>query len=642
MKRYPGHLPPRLVLALTVVVIPLVAAIALQVYEAINRPRALALDRAWIAHTFQVIDTAERLRSTAQNAERQQRGYLLTGAAAYLDAYRAQANSCRVLLGRLRELTADNPEQQRRWPALEIALDEWLAERQNTVEAYDKGGFNAAQQLIRSRAGIDTLRHVGSLLDAAVSNERALLSEREARADRGEDRVRQVAVLTGVVDVVLLALGVSLTLAVFLSERAREAQRRETEQRLNEELLQTQAALAQTQKMEALGHLTGGVAHDFNNLLHVIKNAVTIVQQRLKQADSEVTHYLEMVRRTTDRAAETTLRLLAFARRQPLDPKPIEINRLVSEMAELLRSTLGEGVAMEVVLGSGLWQVALDRNQFETAVLNLAVNARDAMPKGGKLTIETSNAFLDESYAHVNIGLKPGQYVMIAVSDNGVGMSKEIASRAFEPFFTTKESGRGTGLGLSQVFGFVKQSGGHLKIYSEEGQGTTIKMYFPRMFGAVLEHPVEIAPAQATGSGESILIVEDHEDVRVFTAQVLAELGYRVTAAPDARRAMQALEQLGGVDLLFTDVGLPDKMSGRELADEARRRWPAIKVLYTTGYARNSIIHHGRLDEGVELLTKPFTQALLAEKVRMVLEKRPPKTPRTDPTPVASHGPARA
>jgi signal transduction histidine kinase len=604
-----------------VIVVPLLAVIMLQVYEAVNRPQDLARDRALIAHTLQVIDTAERLRSTAQNAERAQRGYLLTSAPAYLQAYRALAGETRSSLAQLRQLTSDNREQQRRMPALTTALEEWLTERQDTIDVHDKQGVAAVQQLIQSRAGLDTLRHVDTVLDAAIATERDLLAERQVHAEEGENRVRNVAITTGTVDVILLALRVALTLVACRRPRDFENQRLEAEQRMGEQLLQTQAALAQTQKMEALGQLTGGVAHDFNNLLHVIRNAITIVQQRLRGDDPEIARYLEMAQRNTDRAASTTSRLLAFARQQALDPKPTDINRLVSGMAEVLRTTLGENVSMEVVVGSGLWPVALDRNQLETALLNLAVNARDAMPHGGKLTIETSNAFLDESYARIHSEVKPGQYAMVAVSDTGAGMSSDIVDRAFEPFFTTKESGRGTGLGLSQVFGFVKQSGGHVKIYTEPGQGTTVKMYFPRLVGAEIEPAAEVLSNESTGSGESILLVEDNEDVRAFTAQILRQLGYRVTVAADGRFALNALEQLSGVDLLFTDVGLPGGMTGRELADEARRRWPGVKVLYTTGYARNSIIHHGRLDVGVELITKPFTQSVLAAKVRSVLDQ---------------------
>jgi signal transduction histidine kinase/ActR/RegA family two-component response regulator len=410
------------------------------------------------------------------------------------------------------------------------------------------------------------------------------------------------------------AAGVWLTILAFRNARDLERRRYETEQRLSQQLLEAQSALAQTQKMEALGQLTGGVAHDF-------KNAVTIVQQRLQSDDAELRKYLEMAKRNTDRAADTTSTLLAFSRQQALDPKPTDVDKLVSGMAELLHSMLGESVSLETALGSGLWPVAIDRNQLETAILNLAVNARDAMPSNGKLTIETSNTFLDETYAQTHSGVVSGQYSMLAVSDTGVGMTNEIAAKAFDPFFTTKETGRGTGLGLSQVFGFIKRSGGHVKIYSEPGQGTTVKMYFPRLLGASVEPVTELVRPSSAGSGESILVVDDNDDVRAFTAQVLGDLGYRVATAANGNAALQTMEQISGVDLLFTDIGLPDGMNGRELANEVQRRWPRVKALYTTGYARNSIIHHGRLDPDVELITKPFTQSSLAAKVRGVLDK---------------------
>jgi signal transduction histidine kinase len=614
-------LPAGLAFALALVVIPLLSGIGLQIYEAVNRPRQLALDRVWIEHTLEVISTAEGIGASARNAERSQRGFLLTGTPRYLEQYQAHAARSRALLERLRLLTVDNPEQQRRIPNLAVALDEWLAQRQEIVDVYTQRGLPAAQEGILSLAGRDTLRTVDAVIDATVDTERDLLTRRQARAEAHERRVGQEAIVNCAIDAALLALGVWLIRLAFHNARNAERQRLEMEQRLNQQLLHAQAALAQTQKMEALGQLTGGVAHDFNNLLHVIRNALTVVQTRLRGQDEEVRHYLEMAQRNTDRAASTTARLLAFSRQQPLDPKPTDLNKLVAGMSDLLRHVLGESISMETVLGAGLWPVAIDKNQLETAIVNLAVNARDATPSSGKLTIETSNAFLDENYAALNAEVKPGQYAMLAVSDTGAGMTQEVAARAFDPFFTTKDVGRGTGLGLSQVFGFVKQSGGHVKIYSEPGQGSTVKMYFSRLVGAVAEQPMEPAPAGKAGRGESILVVEDNDDVRAFTEQLLRDMGYRVTAAADGRRALEVLEQLSGADLLFTDVGLPEGMSGRELAKEALRRWPRLKVLYTTGYARNSIIHHGRLDTGVALVLKPFTQSSLALKVRQVLDQ---------------------
>lgn len=616
-------LPAGLSVALILVAVPLLGLIGLQVYEAVTRPQQLALDRAWIAHTFEVIATAEGIKSAAQNAERAERGLLLTSNPNFLQRYREHLASSRALLERLRQLTVDNPEEQHRIASLSVALDDWLAERQEAIEVFQREGAAAAQQLVTARVGQNTLRPVESLVDGTQDIERDLLTRRQERAAAHERRVGQVALASSALATVLLLLGIWLTRVAFVSARAAEQQRRDSERRLNEQLLQAQAALAQTQKMEALGQLTGGVAHDFNNLLHVIRNAVTVVQRRVRSADEEVHRYLEMALRNTDRAASTTARLLAFSRQQPLDPAPTDLNKLVAGMADLLQHLLGESVAMETVLGAGLWAVAVDRSQLETAIINLAVNARDAMPAGGKLTIETSNTFLDEAYAAGHAEVKSGQYAMLAVSDSGSGMAPEVAARAFDPFFTTKDTGQGTGLGLSQVFGFVKQSSGHVKLYSEPGHGTTVKIYFPRLAGSDAQQPAEPFTAHGPASGESVLVVEDHEDVRTFTEQVLRDLGYRVSSAPDGQRALQLLERLGGVDLLFTDVGLPQGMSGRQLAHEAQRRWPQLHVLYTTGYARNSIIHHGRLDPGVELILKPFTHATLAAKVRRVLDREP-------------------
>ncbi len=617
------RLDRRLTLALGLMALPLFTLIGLQLYEAATRSPRLASDRVWVAHTFDVIAAAKGLRIAASDAERAQRGYLISGRAPFLQTYRTRVASCQSFLEQLRRLTSDNPDQQRRLASLAIALDDWIAEREQALDAYAHGGVNGVQQLVGQRAERDTLRTVDGLIAGALAEENELLLRRQAQTAEDERSVTQIALVSSALGIALLGLGAWLTMLAFRRVREEERQHREVERRLHDQVVQAQAGLAQTQKMEALGQLTGGVAHDFNNHLHVIKNAALILDQQLRGSGTDLTQFLDMIMRNTDRAASTTARLLAFARQQALDPKSTDLNKLVSGMAELLRPILGERVQMEAVLGSGLWSVLVDKSQLETAIVNLAINARDAMPNSGKLTIETSNAFLDEGYAGLHPEVKPGQYAMIAVTDTGAGMTPETVAKAFEPFFTTKEAGRGTGLGLSQVFGFIKQSGGHVKIYSELGTGTTVKMYFPRLVGAEMSKPAyESTGELRQGSGESVFLVEDNDDVRAFTAQLLCDLGYRVTVAADGPLALEALEKLSGrVDLLFTDVGLPNGMTGRELADEARRRWPALKVLYTTGYARNSIIHHGRLDTGVELLTKPFTQSSLAAKLRSVLHK---------------------
>jgi PAS domain S-box-containing protein len=387
---------------------------------------------------------------------------------------------------------------------------------------------------------------------------------------------------------------------------------------------QAEEALRQSQKMEAVGQLTGGIAHDFNNLLTVITGNVDAARRHVgDQGEPRIVRALGNALVGAERAAVLTQRLLAFSRRQPLNPRPVDANKLVTGMSELLYRTLGETIEVETVLAAGLWRIEADPNQLENAILNLAVNARDAMTEGGKLTIETANTHLDRDYAAQNAGVVAGQYVAICVSDTGAGMDPDTLARAIEPFFTTKEVGKGTGLGLSMVYGFVKQSGGHLKIYSEEAEGTTIQIYLPRQLGGeegTEERPEEIVPEGSRE--ETILVCEDDDDVRAYTVEVLRELGYRVLEAHDGPSALRLLErQEGKVDLLFTDVVLPSGMTGAVVAQEARTLRPDIKILFTTGYARNAIVHHGRLDPGVELITKPFAYADLAARVRDMLDR---------------------
>jgi signal transduction histidine kinase/DNA-binding response OmpR family regulator len=392
------------------------------------------------------------------------------------------------------------------------------------------------------------------------------------------------------------------------------------EQRVSSEItarMRVEEALRQAQKMEAVGQLTGGIAHDFNNLLTVIQGNLETIERRFGDASPQLRRAVEAGLRGTERAATLTHRLLAFSRRQPLDPKPIDLNKLVAGMSDLLRRTLGEAVTIRNVLASDLWRTAADTNQLESALLNLAVNARDAMTEGGQLTIETANTVLDESYAARHEEVMAGEYVMLAVSDTGTGMPQSVIDRAFEPFFTTKQIGQGTGLGLSQVYGFVKQSGGHVKIDSAHGQGTTIRLYLPRLAGGIGGETDTISrpPLPSTGKGETVLVVEDDDDVRAHSAGILRELGYRVLEAPDGATALRLLAERREIDLLFTDVGLGGGLDGRQLGDEARQRHAALKVLFTSGYARDAIVHQGRLDPGVALIVKPFTYAALAKRI---------------------------
>ena len=395
----------------------------------------------------------------------------------------------------------------------------------------------------------------------------------------------------------------------------------------NEVRKKVEESLRQAQKMEAVGQLTGGVAHDFNNLLTIVLGGLDMIGRLIPElppsaAVTRMTRAKEMALQGAQRAATLTSRLLAFSRQQALEPQVVDANKLVAGTCDFLRRTLGEAVALETVLAGGLWRSFADPHQLENALLNLALNARDAMPNGGKVTIETANAYLDQAYVTPLMEpVEPGQYVMIAVADTGVGMDRATRDRAFDPFFTTKGVGKGTGLGLSQVYGFVRQTGGHVRIYSEIGQGTTLKIYLPRHAGDddVAEPDSRSQNTAHAIGAETVLVVEDDEALRSYTTEILAELGYRVLAAHDGQSALQALEK-NKVDLLFTDVVMPGGMNGRQLADEAVRRSPGLKVLFTTGYTRNAIVHHGRLDAGVQMIGKPFSFSELGAKVRQLLD----------------------
>jgi CheY-like chemotaxis protein len=347
------------------------------------------------------------------------------------------------------------------------------------------------------------------------------------------------------------------------------------------------------------------------------------LRRQIARGGTEVEGFIDGAAEGADRAAHLTQRLLAFARQQPLTPQPIDANKFVSGMSEILRRTLGHEIEVETILAGGLWRTHVDGNELESLLLNLAVNARDAMPTGGKLTIETANANLDEIYVREQVGVAAGQYVLVAVSDTGSGMPPEVIAKAFDPFFTTKPTGKGTGLGLSQAYGFVKQSGGHIKIYSEMGHGTTIKVYLPRFHGENVSDATQPRLKARTDLGRSeelILVVEDEERMRLVVEEAFRELGYKVVVAEDAKKALALLDANPGVSLLFTDVVMPE-MSGRELVKEALSRRPNLKVVYTTGFSRNAVIHNGILDPDVNFLAKPFTVESLARKVRSVLDE---------------------
>jgi two-component system, NtrC family, sensor kinase len=378
-------------------------------------------------------------------------------------------------------------------------------------------------------------------------------------------------------------------------------------------------ALRQSQKMEAVGQLTGGVAHDFNNLLTIIIGNLGIAKRGVVEARAE--RALDNALVGAERAAQLTQRLLAFSRRQPLNPRVIDINKLITSISDLLTRTLGENIELETISGAGLWKAEVDASELESTLLNLALNARDAMHEGGKLTIETSNAYLDDEYCRQHEDVVPGQYILVAITDNGAGMSAETIDRAFEPFYTTKEAGKGTGLGLSQVYGFMKQSGGHVKIYSEPGEGTTIKLYLPRRDGDEVGISADDQAGSDRGRGETILIVEDDDGVRQYASEILRDLNYQIIEAKDSAAALRLLDAKKEFNLMLTDVVLPGK-NGRELADEVERRRPGTKVIFMTGYSRNAIVHQGRLDRGTELIQKPLIERVLARKIRQVLDGR--------------------
>lgn len=391
----------------------------------------------------------------------------------------------------------------------------------------------------------------------------------------------------------------------------------------------SEAQLMQIQKIEAVGQLTGGIAHDFNNMLAIVLSSLRLLERRIRRGDFDVQRFVDAATKGAERAATLTARLLAFSRQQPLAPDVTNANELISTMGDILHRTIPESIRIETVLAGGLWRTFVDRPGLESTIINLAANARDAMPNGGKLTIETDNIDLDMSYASAHPDVKPGQYVMIAVSDTGAGMAPDIVERAFDPFFTTKPAGHGTGLGLSQVHGFIKQSGGHVAIYSEAGIGTTVKLYLPRHQGEDKRQVIQNAPpepmwrpSQAT---ETILVVEDEDAVRRLTVEMLGELGYAALEAENAERALEILETHPQIGALITDIVMPG-MNGRMLANEVLAKRPGLPVLFTTGYSRDAIVHHGVLDPDVHVIMKPYSLEVLSAKLHELLKDSGPKS----------------
>jgi signal transduction histidine kinase/ActR/RegA family two-component response regulator len=583
---------------------------------------------AWVRHTLEVETALSELSNSVYRVEALERGYLITGADNYVRFYERERLAVPAQLAEAGALTADNAEQRADVASLRAAIQRKLAELDGAMALRKAGASEAALATVREGPSWDRQIDVTRIMDHMRADEDLLLAKRSREA-----QWLNLALLSSVAGAGLLLMG----FAGLWVEQARRAGRElETAYRelsaTNAELVSQIASRAaaenqvrQMQKMEAVGQLTGGIAHDFNNMLAVVIGNLNLIQRRLaqgvaKMGDPKITSFVDSALEGANRAAALTARLLAFSRQQPLQPQPIDPNRLVTGMSDLLGRTLGETITVETVLGAGVWRTQADATQLESALVNLAVNARDAMPDGGRLTIETANAYLDSDYAAAE-GAKPGQYVMIAVTDTGCGMTREVIDRALEPFFTTKPVGKGTGLGLSQVYGFVRQSGGHLKIYSEPGQGTTVKIYLPRLFAA--ETPIEPArtPAAAAPSDRrKVLVVEDDERVRAFTEEALSDLGYDVVSADSAADALAEVAHAPDIDLLLTDVVMPD-INGRDLADQVLKLRPGLPVLYMTGFTRNAVVHNGMLDPGVNFMAKPFTVDQLAAKVREALDK---------------------
>jgi signal transduction histidine kinase/CheY-like chemotaxis protein len=562
------------------------------------------------------------LQSLVQDAETSQRGYLLTGEGAYLDLYRAARNALPKALEEVRAAADGNAERRAQVDALSAAIYDKLGEIAESISLYDQNNASSAIALVRSNHGKLLMDRIRAIIVDIRRDESAILQQRLTYSERTNEWMRLISVVA--------ALAV-LSLGVFgvLSARRRledvavvQDQLSRNNKALQKEIATREAAEAQVrqmQKMEAIGQLTGGIAHDFNNMLAVIMSALNLMQRKLKRGESDIEPFVDAAVDASTRAANLTSRLLAFSRQQPLSPKVIDANRLVTGMSELLRRTLGEPIQIETVLAGGLWPTFADVSQLENALLNLAVNGRDAMPEGGKLTIETANSHLDEHYAEEHMDVPAGQYVLIAISDTGTGMAPEVAEKAVEPFYTTKGA-KGTGLGLSQVFGFVKQSGGHLKIYSEPGQGTAVKIYLPRYFGDDRPIPQSRPAVAPRPPSELILVVEDDRLVRAGTVASLRELGYRVLEAEGADDALRLLAEAGEVALLLTDLIMPGT-DGRKLASVAREQHPELKVLFTTGFTRNAVVHNGVLDHDMDFIHKPFSIDQLAAKIREVLDR---------------------
>lgn len=581
---------------------------------ALSLDARLQEETRWIEHTLEVKSVVSDYEASIAAAESGQRGFLMSGEESYLEPYNLALVELPKIRARLKSLVSDSAEQVANVERLAAETETRFNYLANNIVSRRAGNSAEVLESFQSHRGQAVMLKVLSILKLLNDNENAKLAERRAIAESSARTLKLVIAL----GVLLLVSSLGLWI---VSARRQQSALTAANASLRESIEQADAAasqIRQMQKMEAIGQLTGGIAHDFNNMLAIIVGGIQLASRRIKKGEVGAEQYLSNALEGTQRAASLVKRMLAFSKQQPLTPAVIDVNKLVAGMSELIDRALGETIKMETVLAGGLWRANVDASQLENAILNLCVNARDAMLNGGHLTVETANSHLDETYCRAHPGVPSGQYVLIAVTDNGEGMSAQTLQKAFDPFFSTKAAGKGTGLGLSQVYGFVKQSGGHIKIYSEPGHGTTVKVYLPRHFGEPTVDPAPIAQPEKTTVQATILIVEDEPAVRAVTAAHLRDAGHTVVEAGDAKSALAVLSRGDKIDLLLTDIVMPG-MNGRKLADEALKQQPSMRVLFMTGFTRNAVVHNGVVDQGVTLLTKPFTSDELCGVVQRLL-----------------------
>ncbi len=578
----------------------------------------------WVSHTYQVRGLLGTILAQVQDEQIRARDRLLgaqTDPSREASMPRAQL---RADLDTLERLVADNPSQVAH--AKQIAA---LVEREwKSLDAFGTAAAPAtgAASAIGGEASAN-MAEIRARLEEFDATEGSLLGGRRALTERLQTLLLALE-LVSLVSAAIATTAVMSTNWSYIADLRTQAAALQLESKSRRE---AETLLVQSQKLELVGQLTAGIAHDFNNLLTIVIGSLDNARRRLAsdpaQADGGVATSIAAARQGAEKAADLTKRLLAFSRQQPLAPRALDLNKIVSNISEVLVRTVGETIRIETVLAAGLWRAFADHSQIENAIVNLVLNARDAMPDGGRITIESANAFLDDFYVAQFGDVAAGQYVLLSVSDTGVGIPPELLSRVFDPFFTTKDVGKGTGLGLAMIHGFVKQSHGHIRIYSELGHGTSVKIYLPRMTDAAAPAAAPIVSSRTAGDaprakpGEVVLVVEDDEGVREFAVPAIESLGYEVLSARDGAEGLARLMEGGRIDILFTDVVLPGKMNGRQLANEAQRLRPGLGVLYTTGYTRNAIVHDGRLDADVRLLSKPYTMDQLAVSLRSLIDE---------------------